>query len=207
MPLTQKHQHVQFFKTSRRKDDDIAVVNACFLLETSSVDGEPVQVKDARLAFGGLGPTTVLASKAAAKLIGSTVDATLPLLAKEALQLDLHLDTSAPGGMVEYRESLACSLMYKFLVGVVHAVAPDKVDPRLHSLLVPQERELSCGHQVFEHPIVNRDDGVDTVGVALPHASALEHVRVHCLSVPKLTPFRPQARPCTSMTCHDMPTS
>jgi xanthine dehydrogenase/oxidase len=117
----------QFFvayKQARRRDDDIAIVNAAFnitVLRTAddNINGERrLRVSALRMAFGGMAPTTVLAEQSAAQLIGeeigvdgsdSIVETACRLLAEE-----LALAASAPGAMIRYRQSLVLSFFFKF---------------------------------------------------------------------------------------------
>ncbi len=115
----------QFFvayKQARRRDDDIAIVNAAFnvtvLRTADDNNGERLRVGTLRMAFGGMAPTTVLAEQSSAQLIGeeigvdggdSFVETACRLLTEE-----LALAASAPGAMIRYRQSLVLSFFFKF---------------------------------------------------------------------------------------------
>jgi xanthine dehydrogenase/oxidase len=55
VPLTRPLEFVMAFKQSKRKDDDIAIVNAGMRVWL----GEDLIVKEASLCYGGLAPMTV----------------------------------------------------------------------------------------------------------------------------------------------------
>lgn len=62
-----QNEYFSGYKQSPRREDDIAIANAGFHVlfeENSDV------IKDIRLAFGGMAPTTVLALNTARQLIG-----------------------------------------------------------------------------------------------------------------------------------------
>ena len=66
------------------------------------------RVAEAFLAFGGMAPTTIAAPRAAAALVGKrwapeTLEACYAVLADE-----LALPADVPGGMPEFRTSVAC---------------------------------------------------------------------------------------------------
>ncbi len=56
VPFTRKNEYTRAFKQAKRRDDDIAIVNACFrvLLDEKHV------VTDASLVYGGMAATTVM---------------------------------------------------------------------------------------------------------------------------------------------------
>lgn len=102
------------FKVSRRREDDIALVNAGAYIQI----GEDGVVGDAHFAFGGMAAKSVNAPKARAALVGKHLTPEVAKLALEELSLDLPLPPGAPGGMIEYRRSVAASFLLKFLLEV-----------------------------------------------------------------------------------------
>jgi xanthine dehydrogenase/oxidase len=56
VPFTRKDEYTRAFKQAKRRDDDIAIVNACFrvLLDEGHV------VREATLVYGGMAATTVV---------------------------------------------------------------------------------------------------------------------------------------------------
>ena len=64
-----QHEFIYSYKQSRRREDDIAVVNAG--LRVLFQPGEPHwTVQDCSLAYGGMSYVTVMASKTRAALLG-----------------------------------------------------------------------------------------------------------------------------------------
>lgn len=110
IPYTDENQYFFAYKQARRRDDDIAIVNHALNV---IFDKESYIVKNINMAFGGMAPTTVLATKTREKLIGMPwLPPTLELAYSYLLE-DLPLPPSAPGGMIQYRRSLTLSLFFR----------------------------------------------------------------------------------------------
>ncbi|KAJ8353447.1 hypothetical protein SKAU_G00210140 [Synaphobranchus kaupii] len=122
IPYTRKGQYFSAFKQSPRREDDIAIVtcgmNVVFEEDTNTV-------KDLRLSYGGMAPTTVLAKNTSNQLIGRTWSEELMQEACSLLAEEMTLDPSAPGGLVLYRCTLTISLFFKFYLTVQHKLAKD----------------------------------------------------------------------------------
>ena len=99
------------FKVSRRREMDISVVSAGFLVELDAGG----YVRAARLAYGGVAATTARARRTETSLVGQrwtreTLDAVLPVLADEFKPIN---DVR---GSAEYRRGLITGLFEKFFV-------------------------------------------------------------------------------------------
>jgi xanthine dehydrogenase/oxidase len=111
-PVTsQGNEAIKAYKQAKRKEDDIAIVTACFRVRL----GNTGLVDDVVFAYGGMAPTTRLAPETQTLLKGllwsdhSTLERAL-----ESLQKELWLPFDVPGGMAQYRTTLACSLFLRF---------------------------------------------------------------------------------------------
>mmetsp|Transcript_8455 Transcript_8455/g.24854 ORF Transcript_8455/g.24854 Transcript_8455/m.24854 type:complete len:1474 (-) Transcript_8455:307-4728(-) len=108
---------VEPYKQARRREDDISIVTATFRASFApSADGSAWRVKDAALAFGGLAPTTILAPKAAAALVGQEWSHDTFAAAADALRAEVRVPPGAPGGQSEFRTALAASFLFKFYI-------------------------------------------------------------------------------------------
>ncbi|KAL2286105.1 hypothetical protein FJTKL_07331 [Diaporthe vaccinii] len=102
---------IKAYKQAKRKEDDIAIVTACFRVRLDATG----LVEDAVFSYGGMAPTTRLAPETQTLLKGllwsdnSTLEKAL-----ESLQKELWLPFDVPGGMAQYRTTLACSLFLRF---------------------------------------------------------------------------------------------
>ena len=179
VPYLDENEHFAAFKQARRRDDDIAIVNAAFRLQL-----QDYAVKDIAMCFGGMSATAVFAPKTADSMRGKewnkeTIDAALSLLVK-----DLPLDPSAPGGMVRYRQSLALSFLFKFYHKVSVQLNPSPCSSETLSAVEPLTRLGPKGSQTY----AVSGDSFTAVGKAHMHASGALHTTgeaVYCDDIPK----------------------
>lgn len=137
----EKGEYMRAYKQAKRKDDDIAIVNAALrvLLDDSN------HVRNSSLVYGGMAPVTIAARNAMTYLEGKkfTDPATLEGV-MNALQQDFDLRFGVPGGMATYRKSLALGFFYKFYHEVLSALNPEGVDID-QDCIAEIEREISKG--------------------------------------------------------------
>ncbi|CAL3972857.1 unnamed protein product [Diplocarpon coronariae] len=167
IPVTsEKGEFFRAYKQSKRKDDDIAIVNAALRLSLS----EKNVVESADLVYGGMAPTTVAAKTAGAYLVGKCVTDPATLEGTmNALENDFNLRFGVPGGMATYRKSLALGFFYRFYQEVLSKL--DVKEPDLDEEVIAEiERSVSMG----------KKDGAATVayqqnilGKANAHVAAL----------------------------------
>ena len=185
IPFTKPNQYASAFKQAKRRDDDIAIVNAGFWIEL----GDDLVVKDACFAFGGMGAFTMIAKKTAdytkGKLWGQEVlKDCFPLLLE-----DLPLSASSPGGQIEFRKSLAQSFLLKFSLRVNHGLSQlghtqYALDSSAISALEEIPREISRGEQVYQ---TSKGDG--SVGKPVVHLSAVKQVTGEAVYVDDIPKF------------------
>ncbi|XP_050420003.1 xanthine dehydrogenase isoform X2 [Adelges cooleyi] len=162
IPFTTKKTFFKAFKQSRRKEDDIALVNAAFYIEIS----ENV-VRDVEIVYGGMSATAIFANKSKSFLIGNQWSENILNEVYLKLLQDLPLAPNAPGGMVLYRKTLA--LRYA-------------VD-NLHDSRVPKYAQY---FQITPHS----QSLDDPVGRPFVHASAKQQTTgeaIYCDDLPHLT--------------------
>jgi xanthine dehydrogenase/oxidase len=90
-----------------------------FLLKLLSLLG--LQVKSLSIAFGGMAPTTILATKTAQALVGKEWNDKTLEQAYDLLVAEIPLDPGAPGGMIQFRRSLTLGFFLKFYLSVQQA--------------------------------------------------------------------------------------
>jgi xanthine dehydrogenase/oxidase len=165
--LNEKGDFFQAYKQSKRKDDDIAIVNAALRISLS--DSHVVESAD--LVYGGMAPTTVAAKTAGSYLVGKKLtDPSTLEGAMNALEQDFDLRFGVPGGMATYRKSLALGFFYRFYHYVLSKLEVDETD--IDSEVIAEiEREISKGNE-------DRDATVEykqrILGRANPHVAALK---------------------------------
>lgn len=167
IPVTQKGEYLRAYKQSKRKDDDIAIVNAALRI---SVDESHV-VTSTSLVYGGMAPTTIAARKAGAYLLGkkltdpATLEGTM-----NALEEDFNLSFSVPGGMATYRKSLAFGFFYRFYHEILSSF--EIKDLEVDAQVVPEiERIISFGKEDREATVAYQQK---VLGKASPHVAALK---------------------------------
>ena len=86
IPVAQEGEYFRAYKQSKRKDDDIAIVNAALRVSLSETN----DVISANLVYGGMAPMTVSAKNAELYIIGKNITNPETLEAR-ALSLTLFL--------------------------------------------------------------------------------------------------------------------
>jgi xanthine dehydrogenase/oxidase len=167
IPVTAENEHFIAHKQAKRKDDDIAIVNAALRVKLD----ESHVVESVNLVYGGMAPTTIAAKNAMEYLIGknwtdpATLEGTM-----NALEQDFDLRFGVPGGMATYRKSLAFGFFYRFyheVLGKLSAHAQE-VDQEV----VPEiERMISHGKEDKES---TQEYQQKILGKANPHVAALK---------------------------------
>lgn len=159
---------IKAYKQAKRKEDDIAIVTACFRVR---LDNSGL-VEDAVFAYGGMAPTTRLAPETQTSLKGllwsdhSTLDKVI-----DSLQKELWLPFDVPGGMAQYRTTLACSLFLRFwyesLKGFGLAVESAADVSELEHGLSSGTRDMAA------LPADTSTKNASTMGKRVPHLSSL----------------------------------
>lgn len=171
---------IRAYKQAKRKDDDIAIVTCCLYADVEQLNDGAWRITRARLAYGGMAPTTVTAGATAQVLEGRTLTAQdLSLnsptsLLHAAIQTlgskDFNLPFTVPGGMAAYRKTLAMSFLAKFLAELAVEIGVATAE---HAALASSDihRPLTQGSQDFEKVNVQVEGGS---GKAIPHLSAVK---------------------------------
>lgn len=153
LPWTRPFEFVKEFKQAHRRDDDIAIVNAGMRVFLEQEDGAWV-VSDASLVYGGVAPVSFSASETEAFIKGKIWDQKLLSSVLRSLTKDISLSEDAPGGMIEFRQSLSLSFFFKFFVWVscqmeMKHTCMDLLPSHL-SAIKPYSRPPSCACQDYE---------------------------------------------------------
>jgi xanthine dehydrogenase/oxidase len=162
----EKGEYVRTYKQSKRKDDDIAIVNACLRI---SIDADGL-VEGADLVYGGMAPITIQALNAMEFLKGkpfaeqSTLEGVI-----DALGQDFDLSFGVPGGMATYRKSLAFGFFYRFYHEVLSGLdSTAKIETDAISEL---HRDISTGTKDHDASLAYTQT---VLGKANPHVAALK---------------------------------
>ncbi|XP_075158749.1 xanthine dehydrogenase-like [Haematobia irritans] len=177
-PKTLPHQYMVAFKQARRRDDDIAIVNAAINV---TFEGKTDQVQKVSMAFGGMAPTTILAIRSSEIMVKQKWNRSLMERVMETLCTELPLDASTPGGMIAYRRSLVVSLFFKSYLKITQQLMQEGILPK--DFLSTDEfsggdvfhRQVMKSAQLFEK-VVATQSKCDPIGRPLVHASAFKQV-------------------------------
>lgn len=167
IPVTKDGEHFHAYKQSKRKDDDIAIVNGALAVTLNDRN----IVEKACLVYGGMAPTTIAAKSANSYLVGKnftepeTLEGTM-----NALEQDFDLRFGVPGGMATYRKSLALGFFYRFYHETLSKL--EAGDLEIDEEAVPEiERMISMGKEDKLSSIAYEQN---VLGKANPHVAALK---------------------------------
>ncbi|KAL8590330.1 hypothetical protein ACOMHN_006446 [Nucella lapillus] len=173
IPYTQQNEYFYGYKQATRKEDDISIVNAGIRVLLDDVS----TVREMTLAFGGMAPTTVMATNTARSLIGRQWNEELLSEACKHLAEDLPLSAEAPGGMIQYRRSLTVSFFFKTYLQILHSLQKQNkalgvpLPQSYLSAVQSEDRQLPEGSQMFE-AVDPHQPPEDAVHRPLVHMSA-----------------------------------
>lgn len=113
IPLAGQFEYIAPFKQARRREDDISIVTSGMKMKLRP-EGSSWIIDSVSIAFGGMAPKTVMASKTMEALTGMTFEESTFTKARFVMQDEFRMPEDVPGGQAEYRLALACSFLYKF---------------------------------------------------------------------------------------------
>ncbi len=190
----------EFLKVSKRREMDISIVSAAFVIGEDSAG----VISAARLAFGGVAATPMLARHAAEFLIGRKLDA--DVVSEVAAQLEAEFEPIGDArGSADYRRGLIGNLWREFCADASNGqeeIRPGPAVPTITDTSRDLRHESAVGHvtgraQYVDDTAVRR--GMLTIWpVMSPHA----HARIV-----RLDTARAAAMPgvATVLTARDVP--
>uniref|UniRef100_A0A3Q3F315 Aldehyde oxidase 6 n=1 Tax=Labrus bergylta TaxID=56723 RepID=A0A3Q3F315_9LABR len=184
IPFTRKGEFVRVFRQAPRKETSFATVTSgmrVFFSEGSRV------VQDVSVYYGGMGATTLSASKTCAAIATRPWDEETLSRAYDVLLDELVLHPSAPGGKVEFRRSLSLSFLFKFNLEVLQELREmNVIKEELPEKIQPLPRDIQPGLQEFQHVSKGQSEQ-DPVGRPIMHRSAISQATgeaVYCDDMP-----------------------
>ncbi|SMQ46492.1 unnamed protein product [Zymoseptoria tritici ST99CH_3D1] len=163
----EKGEYMRAYKQSKRKDDDIAIVNAALRVHLN----EENFVQNCSLVYGGMAPVTIAAKNAVAYLEGKRfTDPTTLEGVMNALEQDFDLRFGVPGGMATYRKSLALGFFYRFYHEILRELNPEGVEidqdcvDEIHREISKGKKDHDAG-RAYEKKIIGKE---------APHVAALK---------------------------------
>lgn len=195
IPVVSEFEYVAPFKQARRREDDISIVTSGMRMSLIPLE-HGWAIADVSIAFGGMAPKTVMASKTMEAMLGKAFEESTFVEARAVLQDEFRMPEDVPGGQAEYRLTLACSFLYKFYLHCavelkkdVEASASKGIFPAVP--LIPSDEESAiggfvsapkpslCGSQSFPAPKVAtglEGTHLDAVSESPKDASKLDSV-------------------------------
>ncbi|XP_071078978.1 xanthine dehydrogenase/oxidase-like [Haliotis cracherodii] len=189
IPHTKKEEFFAGFKQANRKDDDISIVNSGMRV---LLDADSDVIKEISLAFGGMAPITVMATKTMQQLVGKSWDENLVGAAIPYLSSDLPLPAGSPGGNVEYRSTLTVSFFFKFYLAVKTQLGKQSTGapvPQSYLSAVSEFERLprqSC--QLYDN-VASGQPSTDAVGRPLVHRAAYQQATGEAVYVDDMPPL------------------
>ncbi|KAF9958088.1 hypothetical protein BGZ72_000893 [Mortierella alpina] len=173
IPLTRPNEYIRAFKQAKRRDDDIAIVTAAIRVQLS----DDYNVVGCSFAYGGMSAFTCQARRTSEYLQGKTWgDAEVLNKTLEMIDADLPMAISTPGGIPEYRRTLAKSFFVRFWWDVIEQqklmVEHDHGDIRMMTEEI--HRHISSGTQSDGGTIQN--SATEVVSKSVAHLSAMKQV-------------------------------
>lgn len=161
-------EYLRAYKQAKRKDDDIAIVNAALRATLS----DSHVVSSVNLVYGGMAPLTISARKTEAFLVGKNwADPATIEGAMDALERDFILPSSVPGGMPTYRKTLALGFFYRFYHDVLSKLNLNGISCDTNAIQ-EIERSISTGQKDHDATVAYEQN---VIGKEAPHVSALKH--------------------------------
>ncbi|XP_043487382.1 xanthine dehydrogenase isoform X2 [Polistes fuscatus] len=188
IPFTHKNQYFIAYKQSRRRDDDIAIVNMAFNVFFKD---QTRIIEDAYLSFGGKAPTTTLATQTRQKMINRKWDENLLETVYDSLIEECNLTDNSPGGMIMYRHALSLSL---FLKGYLHISKCLSMNlPNVE----PLPKEILSATECFHYKTPKSSQYFQIVPENQPHTDLIGRTIVHTSAYKQATG--------EAIYCDDMP--
>ena len=168
IPFTQQNQYFKAFKQAKRRDDDIAIVNSAFNITVADN-----VIRDLKMAFEGMAPTTKLAIKSSSAILTKNFDRSIVEIACKELLNEFKLPPDVPGAMVRYRQSLVISFFFKFFLAVEKELK-GSISSEDDSATDIFEKEPITSNQLYE--IKSEATESDIVGKPIKHKAADKQV-------------------------------
>ena len=178
-----EYEFVKAYKQSKRRDDDIAIVNACIKVKLDRNENDLYNIKSLDIAYGGLGIYTIYLKNVKEKSINAewTNRDTLNRIQDFILNELSNISYTVPGGMPTYRRTLAISFFTRFWNQTLKEL---NINSNINEDLDEIERDLSSSSQDFG--TINKEDYLSTT---IPHLSALKQttgIAKYLDDIPKL---------------------
>ncbi|KAF4014221.1 hypothetical protein G4228_005625 [Cervus hanglu yarkandensis] len=182
-------EFVSAFRQAQRQQNALAIVNSGMRVCFGKGDGI---IRELSIAYGGVGPATILAKNSCQKLIGRPWNEEMLDAACRLILDEVSLPGSAPGGRVEFKRTLIVSFLFKFYLEVSQILKG--MDPvHYRSLAGKYESALEDLHSRHYWSTLKYQNAdlkqlsQDPVGHPIMHLSGIKHATgeaIYCDDMP-----------------------
>lgn len=165
IPFTSANEYFYAYKQCRRRDDDIAIVNAGFYF-----DIQDAIVKDCRMAIGGMAKTVTMPRRTMSFVIGKKFTEEFMKETTDKLLQEMKLHPGVPGGMERYRQTLMLSMLNKAFMSMGDETGLFPLDAESMSAVERFHKDPIESHQFYE--ITSGSENVAPIGKPIKHKSA-----------------------------------
>lgn len=190
IPYSSKWEFMSVFRQAQRQENAFPIVNAAMRVvfkEKSDI------IHSCCIVYGGVGATTVSATKTCQELTGRSFDEEMLKVACTLVSDEISIPATAPGGMVEFRRTLIISFLFKFYLQVLQklqemGLSSSEVPEEYSSAIEDFPRNVPQSLQMFQE-VAAGQLSQDLVGRPIMHQSALIHATgeaIYCDDIPSL---------------------
>ncbi|XP_076991100.1 xanthine dehydrogenase/oxidase isoform X2 [Tamandua tetradactyla] len=191
IPFSKKGEFFSAFKQASRREDDIAKVTCGMrvLFKPGSTE-----IEELAICYGGMADRTVSATRTTRRQLSKVWNEELLQRVCASLAEEMRLPPDAPGGMVDFRRTLALSFFFKFYLTVLQKLGEAnlkdkcaKLDPTVASATLLFQKDPPANVQLFQE-VPKGQSEEDTVGRPLVHLSAPMQASgeaVYCDDIPR----------------------
>ncbi|XP_044524994.1 aldehyde oxidase 4-like [Gracilinanus agilis] len=177
LPFSKRWEFIFSYRQAQRMENAFAIVNAGMSVHFE--EGTNI-IRDLKMFFGSVGPTTVSASKTCNQLIGRQWNDEMLSEANRLVLDEIPIPPTAVGGMVEYKRTLMVSFLFKFYLKVQREL--NELDPQQFpeipetsiSALEEFPIKIPEGIQMFQC-VDPHQPARDPVGYPVMHQSGIKH--------------------------------
>uniref|UniRef100_A0A2K5I672 FAD-binding PCMH-type domain-containing protein n=1 Tax=Colobus angolensis palliatus TaxID=336983 RepID=A0A2K5I672_COLAP len=179
IPYSTQWHFVFGLRMAQRQENAFAIVNAGMSVK---FEDDTNTIKELQMFYGSVGPTTVSASQTCKQLIGRQWDDQMLSDACRWVLDEIYIPPAAEGGMVEYRQTLIISLLFKFYLKDPQKFPniPEKFVSALEDFPIETPPRNSDGMRIPRGKIIYfcvdpHQPLQDPVGHPVMHQSAIKH--------------------------------
>uniref|UniRef100_A0A915DBR0 xanthine dehydrogenase n=1 Tax=Ditylenchus dipsaci TaxID=166011 RepID=A0A915DBR0_9BILA len=179
IPFSKPTQLFRAYKQAQRREDDIAIVTAAFSVTFNEQGHHELNpnstIKEIRIAFGGMAPTTKLAIESVKGLENRTWSDELLEDVIQKVSVEFQLPPGVPGGMPRFRQALTISFFFKFFKHVAEHLGLACYNGESVECRVGEPQLLPFSSTQVYQEVPKEQPAQDPVGRPRMHESGVKH--------------------------------